>query len=427
MVDGRVENDPHYEVIIIGAGVCGIYQLYRLVELGVSTTVLEAGADLGGTWFWNRYPGARFDSESITYGYSFSRELLQEWDWKERFSGQPENLRYLNHVADKFDLRQYMQFGCTVESACFDDDATLWRLQLADGRALTCRFLIPALGLLSAPTMPRYAGIDSFEGRSFHTYHWPDEPVELAGKRVAVIGTGATGVQVIGEIADKVGELTVFQRRPNWCAPLHNAEISPDEMAEIKTRYDEIFATCARTPGGFLHEPDRRPFFEVPREERLAKWEQLYGEPGFGIWLANFRDIFMDEEANAEFSEFIADKIRSRVHDPVVAEKLIPKDHGFGVQRVPLETGYYEAYNRRQRAPRRPHGDADRAHHAGAGSARRSVSTSSTSSSTPPASTPSPAPTTASTSAASAVRRCARSGRTGRSRSSACRWPGSRT
>jgi len=153
-------------------------------------------------------------------------------------------------------------------------------------------------------------------------------------------------VQVIGELADKVRQLTVFQRRPNWCAPLHNAEITPGEMAEIKSQYDEIFALCARTPGGFIHEPDRRPFFEVPREERRAKFEKLYGEPGFGIWLANFRDTFMDEAANAELSEFIADKIRQRVHDPVVAEKLIPKDHGFGVQRVPMETNYYEAFNR---------------------------------------------------------------------------------
>jgi cation diffusion facilitator CzcD-associated flavoprotein CzcO len=346
MAESNVAAEPNYEAIIIGAGVCGIYQLYRLVELGVSVTVLEAGADLGGTWFWNRYPGARFDSESVTYGYSFSEDLLQEWDWKERFSGQPENLRYLNYVVEKFDLRRYMQFGCTVESAVFDDEATLWRLHLDDGRELTCRFLITAVGLLSAPTLPRYEGLDSFEGLSFHTYNWPTEPVELAGKRVAVIGTGATGVQVIGEIADKVDDLTVFQRRPNWCAPLHNAEISAEEMADIKQRYDDIFAICARTPGGFIHEPDRRPFFEVPREERLAKWEKLYGEPGFGIWLANFRDIFMDEEANAEFSEFVANKIRSRVHDPVVAEKLIPKDHGFGVQRVPMETRYYEAYNR---------------------------------------------------------------------------------
>ena len=341
-----VATAPHHEVIVVGAGVCGIYQLHRLLELGVDATVLESGADLGGTWYWNRYPGARFDSESISYGYSFSDELLQEWDWKERFSGQPENLRYLNHVADKFDLRPHMQFGCTVESAHFDDATATWHLHMCDGRDLTCRFLVMAVGLLSAPTLPRYEGLDRFEGRWFHTSDWPHEPLDLRGKRVAVVGTGATGVQVIGEIADKVGTLTVFQRRPNWCAPLHNGEISPGEMADVKSRYDEIFATCARTPGGFLHEPDRRPFFEVPREERLEKWERLYGEPGFGIWLSNFRDIFMDEEANAEFSEFIADKIRSRVDDPVLAEKLIPRDHGFGVQRVPLETGYYEAFNR---------------------------------------------------------------------------------
>jgi cation diffusion facilitator CzcD-associated flavoprotein CzcO len=345
-VTRQPSDQPDHEAIVIGAGVCGIYQLYRLVEMGVDATVLEAGDDLGGTWYWNRYPGARFDSESISYGYSFSEELLQEWDWKERFSGQPENLRYLQYVADKFDLRRHMQFSCPVESARFDDEAALWRVHLEDGRDLTCRFLITAIGLLSAPTLPRYEGMNSFEGQSFHTYNWPTEPIELAGKRVAVIGTGATGVQVIGEIADKVGELTVFQRRPNWCAPLHNAEIGTEEMADIKARYDEIFELCARTPGGFIHEPDRRPFFEVPREERVAKWEKLYGEPGFGIWLANFTEIFVDEEANAELSEFIADKIRERVHDPVLAEKLIPKDHGFGVQRVPLETRYYEAYNR---------------------------------------------------------------------------------
>jgi cation diffusion facilitator CzcD-associated flavoprotein CzcO len=249
-------------------------------------------------------------------------------------------------VADKFDLRKHMQFNCTVESAHWDDDATLWRIHLADGRDLTSRFFIPAIGLLSAPTLPRYEGLEGFEGRWFHTYNWPEEPLDLSDKRVAVVGTGATGVQVIGEIQDKVGDLTVFQRRPNWCAPLHNGKISAEEMADIKSRYDEIFATCARTPGGFIHEPDRRPFWELSPQEREAKWEQLYGEPGFAIWLANFREIFMDEAANAEFSEFIANKIRSRVKDPVVAEKLIPKDHGFGVQRVPMETNYYEAYNR---------------------------------------------------------------------------------
>ena len=336
----------HYEVIVVGAGVAGIYQIKRLADLGVDALVLEAAPDLGGTWYWNRYPGARFDSESYTYGYSFSKELLDEWHWKERFSSQPENLRYLNYVADKFDLRKHMQFNCKVEAAEFDEAHDLWRLRIDDGRELTCRFVIMAVGLLSAPTLPRFAGMDSFKGRSFHTFYWPHEPVEMAGKKVAVIGTGATAIQIIGEIADKVGELTVFQRRPNWSAPLNNSPISDAEMADIRARYDEIFETCGRTPGGFVHEPDRRGFFEVTREERLALWDRLYDEPGFGIWLSNFREIFTDPAANAEFSAYIADRIRRRVKDPVVAEKLIPRDHGFGVQRVPLETNYFEAYNR---------------------------------------------------------------------------------
>ncbi len=291
-------------------------------------------------------PGARFDSESYTYGYSFSKELLNEWHWKERFSGQPENLRYLNHVADKFDLRKYMQFNCTVESAHFDEANDRWRLKIADGRELTGRFVVMAVGLLSIPTPPRFKGMEKFKGRSFHTFHWPHEPVDLAGKKVAVIGTGATGIQVIAEIADKVGDLTVFQRRPNWSAPLNNGPISDAEMADIRARYDQIFKTCAQTPGGFEHEPDRRGFYEVSREERVALWDRLYDTPGFAIWLRNFREIFTDEKANAEFSEYIADRIRQRVKDPAVAEKLIPRDHGFGVQRVPMETHYFESYNR---------------------------------------------------------------------------------
>ena len=335
-----------YEVIIVGAGVAGIYQIKKLVDLGINATVLEASPDLGGTWYNNRYPGARFDSESYTYGYSFSDELLDEWHWKEHFSGQPENLKYLNHVADKFSLRQHMQFNCKVELANFDEDTDTWILTLADGRELRCRFLIMALGLLSAPTLPRYKGMELFEGQSFHTYYWPHKPVPLRDKKVAVIGTGATGIQVIGEIADKVGELTVFQRRPNWSAPLNNSPISKKEMAEIRSRYNEIFATCARTPGGFIHEPDRRGFYDVSREERVALWDKLYDEPGFGIWLQNFVEIFMDEKPNAELSEYIAERIRKRVHNQDTAETLIPKDHGFGIQRVPLETNYFEAYNR---------------------------------------------------------------------------------
>lgn len=339
-------TQTHYEVIVIGAGVCGIYQIKRLADLGISATVLEMGADLGGTWHFNRYPGCRFDSESYTYGYTFSKEVLDEWHWVEAYSPQPENLKYLNYIADKFDLRKYMQFNVKVESAHWHEDEHLWHLGLSDGRTLTCRFMIMGLGLLSQPTMPKIDGIDDFKGQSFHTYYWPQEGVDLSGKRVAVIGTGATAIQVIGEIADKVGELTVYQRRANWAAPLNNYRITEEKMAEIRSRYDEIFANCAASPGGFEHQPDRRGFWEVSREERLQLWDRLYGESGFGIWLQNFREIFTDEKANAEFSEYIADKIRERVKDPETAETLIPRDHGFGVQRVPLETNYYEAYNR---------------------------------------------------------------------------------
>lgn len=336
-----------YEAIVIGAGVAGIYQIKRLTDLGIRATVLEGNADLGGTWFKNRYPGARFDSESYTYGYSWSREVLDEWDWSERFSPQPENLRYLNFVADKFDLRQHMQFNCHVETMQFDETTDSWTLDLRDGRQLTTRVVLMALGLLSIPTMPRIDGIDSFAGESFHPFEWPNEPVDMAGKRVAIIGTGASAIQIIPEVAKEADHLTVFQRRPNWAAPLNNSPISPKEMADIRRRYDEIFETCARTPGGFEHEPDRRGFYNVSEEERIAMWDRLYDEPGFGIWLQNFTEIFMDERANAEFSEYMADRIRQRVDDPVIAEKLIPTDHGLGIQRLPMETGYFETYNRK--------------------------------------------------------------------------------
>ena len=335
-----------YEVIIIGAGVAGIYQIKRFKDMGVNATVLEAYDDLGGTWYNNRYPGARFDSESYTYAYSFSKELLEEWHWKERFSPQPETLKYLNLVADKFGLREHMQFGCRVESMIFDDDTNTWTLTLQDGRQLTTHYVVTALGVLSIPTMPKIEGVDTFNGLSFHPFHWPHDPPDLTGKRVGVVGTGATAIQFIPEIAKVAGELKVFQRRPNWAAPLNNSEISDQEMDEIRSRYDEIFQACAESPGGFEHQPDRRGFYDVTPEERRELWDRLYDEPGFGIWLQNFVEIFTEEEANAEFSEYIAERIRQRIDDPELAEKLIPKDHGFGIQRVPLESGYFEAYNR---------------------------------------------------------------------------------
>jgi cation diffusion facilitator CzcD-associated flavoprotein CzcO len=334
-----------YDAIIIGAGMSGLYQLYRLRELGLRVRVFEAGTGVGGTWYWNRYPGARFDSESYSYGYSFSKELLEEWDWSEHFAGQPETLRYLNLVADKFALRHDIQFRSRVTAAIYQEDKRSWDIGLDDGSRFRARFLITAIGPLSAPTLPRIEGVDSFQGQSFHTARWPHEPVDFGGKRVAVIGTGATGVQTIQTIAKDVDHLTVFQRTPNWCAPLHNSRIDAETQKKIKAGYPEIFRRCQETFACFVHTPDKRGTFEVSDEEREAFFEKLYAEPGFGIWQGNFRDILTDRTANAAISDFVARKIRQRVKDPKVAEKLIPKNHGFGTRRVPLEIRYYEVYN----------------------------------------------------------------------------------
>jgi cation diffusion facilitator CzcD-associated flavoprotein CzcO len=341
----RVPDDLDFDAIVIGAGVSGLYQLYRLRELGLRTRVFEAGNGVGGTWYWNRYPGARFDSESWTYGYSFSRELLKEWHWQEHFAPQPETERYLNHVADKFDLRRDIQLNSRVASAHYREETRSWDITLGDGERYSTRFLLTAIGILSAPTMPNIPGVGSFKGQACHTHSWPKEGVDFSGKRVGIIGTGATAVQTIQEIAKNVGHLTVFQRTPNWCAPLHNGKISDAEMDDIRKRYEEIFALCRTSPGCYIHAPDPRKTLEVSPEDREAFWEKLYGSPGFGVWMGQFRDTLTDREANALASEFIARKIRQRVKDTLVAEKLIPKNHGLGTRRVPLETGYYEVYN----------------------------------------------------------------------------------
>jgi cation diffusion facilitator CzcD-associated flavoprotein CzcO len=336
---------PDFDAIIIGAGLSGLYQLYRLREQGLRVRVFEAGTDVGGTWYWNRYPGARFDSESYSYGYSFSKELLQEWDWSEHFAGQPETLRYINYVADRFDLRRDIQFQSRVASAVYNEDTRSWTTTLEDGSQFNSRFLITAIGPLSTPTLPRVEGRDDFKGASFHTARWPKEPVDFSGKRVAVIGTGATGIQTIQTIASQVGHLTVFQRTANWAAPLHNGKIDAETQAKIKAGYPEMFARCRETFACFIHTTDPRGAFEVSDEEREANYERLYGERGFGIWIGNFNDILTDRKANATISDFVGRKIRQRVKDQAVAEKLIPRNHGFGTRRLPLETFYYEVYN----------------------------------------------------------------------------------
>ena len=338
-------QDLDHDVIVIGAGMSGMYLIYRLRELGLRVLVFESGTGVGGTWYWNRYPGARFDSESYSYGYSFSQEVLDEWDWSEHFSSQPEIERYLNFVADKFDLRRDIQFSARVQSAAYDEGGNCWNIVLEDGSLHRSRFMVTALGALSAPTMPNFEGMDDFQGPSFHTGLWPKEPVNFDGKRVAVIGTGASGVQAIQEISKTAAHLTVFQRRPNWCTPLNNSPIAGPEMAEIRAGYPELFQRCRETAACFVHTVDPRGTFEVTMEARAEFWEALYAGRGFGIWQGNFRDIMTDAAANKLISDFVADKIRGRVNDPVTAELLIPDDHGFGTRRVPQETHYFEVYN----------------------------------------------------------------------------------
>src|ERR1044072_8601368 len=289
-----------FDAVVIGAGVTGLYLLYRLRELGLRVRTFEAASGVGGTWHWNRHPCARLYSESWTYGYSFSQQLLDTWDWGEHFAGQPETERYLNHVADVFDLRRDIQFNTRVTAARYREDTRSWEIVLADGGRYTTRFLITAIGVLSAPTMPNnIPGIASFKGQCCHTHDWPKEGIDFDGKRVGIIGTGATAVQAIQEIAKTAGRLTIFQRNPNWCVPQHNGRISKEEMRDIGARYPEILALCRTTPSCYIHGPDTRATFEAPPEERAPLWEKRYGEPGFGLWQANFRDTLTDRAANA--------------------------------------------------------------------------------------------------------------------------------
>ena len=337
---------PDLDVVIVGAGVAGLYQIYKIQNMGLRVKCFETAPKIGGTWYWNRYPGARFDSESWTYGYSFSQELLDEWDWTEDFAPQPETEKYLNFVADKFDLKSCIEFNTKVASAKYDEVHDFWIIKTENGGTYTSKFFVPAVGILSAAVMPNIPGVSSFKGTSYHTHKWPQNDVDLAGKKVGIIGTGATAVQIIPEIAKVVGDLNVFQRTPNWCTPLHNKKISYNRMQEIKSNYGEILELCSQTPGCYIHSTDPRTTFEVTEQERWEFWEKLYAEPGFGIWQGNFSDMLTDRAANALMSEFLADKIRTRVKDAAVAERLIPKDHGFGTRRVPQETGYYETFNR---------------------------------------------------------------------------------
>jgi cation diffusion facilitator CzcD-associated flavoprotein CzcO len=300
---------------------------------------------VGGTWYWNRYPGAQFDSESYTYAYLFSKDLFDEWEWQEQFAHQPEIERYLNHVVDRFDLRRHMRCGARVVSATFDEQSGSWTVATADGADHRARFLIAATGVLSVPYFPDVPGRDDFQGEQHHTGRWPQTPVDFDGKRVAVVGTGSSGVQIIPVIADRVASLTVYQRTPNWCTPLNNAPITPEEQARLRADFEPMCEVLNTSMHGFLHLPHDRATFDDSKEERQAFFETMWNSPGFTKLTSNYSDLLIDPAANAEWCDFVADKIRSIVDDPKTAAKLIPEER-FGEKRPPFVTGYYEAFNR---------------------------------------------------------------------------------
>lgn len=337
-----------YDAIIIGAGVTGIYQLYRLRQLGLSVRAFEYGSGVGGTWYWNRYPGCCFDSESESYGYFFSEELFREWEWGEHFAKQPETEKYLNHVVDKFDLRKDIQLDSEVVAAHWDDEEKVWEIELQTGERARARFLIAAIGILSAPAayVPPFEGLDEYEGEWYHPAHWPKEEVSFEGRRVGIVGTGSTGVQITEQAALTAKDLYVFQRTPTYIGPLHNKKVTPEKRAEWNEKFADIVELCTNSPAGYPYLPDMRNAMDVPKEERWEFYEYLWGRPGFEKWLGNFWDITLNPEANRDFADFIRSKIRPRIKDPELAEKLLPSvDLAFGSRRIPLETTYYDVFN----------------------------------------------------------------------------------
>ena len=346
---GSRRTAPDVDVLVVGAGITGIYQLYRALESGFSAQLVEAGGGVGGTWYWNRYPGARFDSESYTYGYLFSKELFDDWEWQEHFAAQPETERYLNHVVDRFDLRRHMRFGAPVTAATFDEPSGTWDVTLgdgaADGTSVRARFLVAATGVLSVPYTPDVPGRVDFGGVQHHTGRWPSTPVDFRGKRVAVVGTSSSGVQVVPTILDEVASLTVYQRTANWCTPLNNTPIAPEEQAQLRDDFEDLCQVLNTSISGFAHPVNLRTAFEDGEADRQAFYEKMWASPGFMKLTSNYADLLFNEAANDEWCEFIAGKIRSIVKDQAVAERLIPSDHRFGEKRPPFVAGYFESFN----------------------------------------------------------------------------------
>ncbi|MBV1906923.1 MAG: NAD(P)/FAD-dependent oxidoreductase [Pseudomonadales bacterium] len=335
------------DAIVIGAGFSGMYMLKRLRdELGLNTRLYEAGDGVGGTWYWNRYPGARCDSESFYYCYSFSEALLQEWEWSSKYPEQPEILSYLNHVADRFDLRRNIQLETRVTSAKFDEATNRWHILTEQGEHISAQFLISAVGCLSTANVPDIKGLDSFKGDWYHTGKWPHEGVDFTGKRVGLIGTGSTGIQATPVIAAEADHLTIFQRTANFSVPARNVSLTDDLQREIKGNYDEIWRAAKAGHGGFPYIPSDRSALDYSEEERNAIYEDIWKVGGFKFLWGSFSDIMVNEKANDTAADFLRAKIRATVKDPQLAEKLIPNDHPYGAKRPPIDTNYFETFNR---------------------------------------------------------------------------------
>jgi cyclohexanone monooxygenase len=335
------------DVVVVGAGFAGLYMLHRLRGLGLSAIVFEAGDDVGGTWYWNRYPGARCDVESMQYSFSFSDELQQEWRWSERYAAQPEILRYAGHVADRFDLRRDIRFATRVTAARFDEAASRWHIATDRGDTVTAQYCVMATGCLSVGRKPDIPGIESFVGPTYHTGEWPHEGVDFAGQRVGVIGTGSSAIQSIPVIAEQAAHLTVFQRTPNFSVPAHNGPLSEEHEREWKSRYNERRHAARNSSRGILYEAPLGDgsALAASAEERAREFGERWKIGGLNL-LTAYNDLLLNKEANDTAAEFVRARIRDMIHDKAVAEKLMPTNHPIGTKRICVDTGYFDTYNR---------------------------------------------------------------------------------
>jgi len=349
VVDGtEITSSPDVvfvDAVIVGAGFAGLYMLHRLRGLGLSARVYEAAGGVGGTWFWNRYPGARCDVESLEYSYSFCAELEQEWQWTERYASQPEILRYLNHVAERFDLKRDIQFETRVNAATFDETAHRWTILTDRGDRVSAKFCIMATGCLSAAKVPDFKGIETFRGKTYHTGHWPHEGVDFTGQSVGIIGTGSSAIQSIPNIAREASHLFVFQRTPNFSLPARNEPLSPEIARDWRVNRAEYRDRARAAPFALLIEQSEKMALDVSPEERQREYEERWRRGGFAM-LGAFADIIVNQEANDTAAEFVRSKIRGMVADPAVAEKLLPRDYPIATKRICVDTGYYSTFNR---------------------------------------------------------------------------------